>query len=197
VPALKPKTASRRFVAIQDNLAEWLKPYVHRTGKVWPRNLRKLLEADRKAAALTTWPSNALRQGFVSYHLAQFIGTKRDRSDKKESDCGSALSAKSTLQPSIITTRVMATGSNWRAKEDEIRIGIAGARSLNSKAGEGREKGKRDRLESPAGQCPVRSNSAPGALPRKKMLRNFVAFFFSMATYYRNNISGAYLFSSV
>jgi hypothetical protein len=134
---------------------------------------------------------------FVSYHLAQFIGTKRDRSDKKESDCGSALSAKSTLQPSIITTRVMATGSNWRAKEDEIRIGIAGARSLSSKAGKGREKGKRDRLESPAGQCPVRSNSAPGALPRKKMLRNFVAFFFSMATYYRNNISGAYLFSSV
>jgi hypothetical protein len=63
VPALKAKTASRRFVAIQDNLAEWLKPYVHRTGKVWPRNLRKLLEADRKAAALTTWPSNALRHG--------------------------------------------------------------------------------------------------------------------------------------
>lgn len=37
-----------------------------------PRNLRKLLEADRTAAGLKKWPSNALRHGFASYHLAKF-----------------------------------------------------------------------------------------------------------------------------
>jgi integrase len=72
VPALKAKTASRRFVQIQDNLAAWIEPYIGRTGNVCPRNLRKLLEADRKAAGLKSWPSNALRHGFASYHLAHF-----------------------------------------------------------------------------------------------------------------------------
>jgi len=72
VPALKAKTASRRFVQIQDNLAAWLEPYIGRTGNVCPPNLRKLLEADRTAAGLKSWPSNALRHGFASYHLAKF-----------------------------------------------------------------------------------------------------------------------------
>jgi len=72
VPALKAKTASRRFVQIQDNLAVWLEPYIGRAGDVCPRNLRKLLEADRTAAGLRSWSSNALRHGFASYHLAHF-----------------------------------------------------------------------------------------------------------------------------
>jgi integrase len=72
VPALKAKTASRRFVQIQDNLAVWLEPYIGRAGDVCPRNLRKLLEADRTAAALKGWQSNALRHSFASYHLAHF-----------------------------------------------------------------------------------------------------------------------------
>jgi integrase len=72
VPALKAKTASRRFVQIQDNLAAWLEPYIGRTGDVCPPNLRKLLEADRTAAGLKKWQSNALRHGFASYHLAKF-----------------------------------------------------------------------------------------------------------------------------
>jgi integrase len=72
VPALKSKTASRRFVQIEPNLAAWLEPYIGRTGKVCPQNLRKLLEADRKAAGLTSWPPNALRHSFASYHLAHF-----------------------------------------------------------------------------------------------------------------------------
>jgi integrase len=72
VTALKAKTASRRFVQIQDNLAAWLEPYIGRTGNVCPPNLRKLLEADRTAAGLKKWPSNALRHGFASYHLAKF-----------------------------------------------------------------------------------------------------------------------------
>jgi integrase len=72
VPALKSKTASRRFVQIQDNLAAWLEAYIGRIGNVCPRNLRKLLEADRTAAGLKKWPSNALRHSFASYHLAKF-----------------------------------------------------------------------------------------------------------------------------
>ena len=87
VPALKSKTASRRFVQIQDNLAAWLEPYIGRTGQVCPPNLRKLLEADRTNAGfkgkrpdrtdsdktdalLKTWPPNGLRHSFASYHLA-------------------------------------------------------------------------------------------------------------------------------
>jgi integrase len=72
VPALKSKTASRRFVQIEPNLAAWLESYIGRTGMVCPRNLRKLLEVDRRAAGLKTWPSNALRHSFASYHLAHF-----------------------------------------------------------------------------------------------------------------------------
>jgi integrase len=72
VPALKAKTASRRFIQIQDNLAAWIEPYMGRAGRVCPPNLRKLLEADRTAAGLTSWPLNALRHSFASYHLAHF-----------------------------------------------------------------------------------------------------------------------------
>lgn len=96
VPALKSKTASRRFVQIQDNLAAWLEPYIGRSGRVCPPNLRTLLEVDRVNAGLWTptengtkalskiskidratiklkpWPSNGLRHSFTSYHLAHF-----------------------------------------------------------------------------------------------------------------------------
>ena len=99
VPALKAKTASRRFVKIQPNLAAWLEPYKARTGKVCPPNLRKLLETDRinagwwtaKEGAVITpgkeidrgkirlkpWPSNGLRHSFASYHLAHFKDAAR------------------------------------------------------------------------------------------------------------------------
>jgi integrase len=93
VSALKAKTASRRFVQIQDNLAAWLEPYIGRTGLVCPQNLRKLLESDRmntgiwtgpenqakdtpkterQSGKLKPWPSNGLRHSFASYHLGHF-----------------------------------------------------------------------------------------------------------------------------
>jgi integrase len=93
VPALKAKTASRRFVQIRDNLAAWLERYIGKTGNVCPANLRKLLENDRvktgiwigpendeedehrierPAGKLKPWPSNGLRHSFASYHLAHF-----------------------------------------------------------------------------------------------------------------------------
>jgi integrase len=92
VPALKAKTASRRFVHIQDNLAAWLEPYICRTGNVCPPNLRKLLEADRTAAGLKKWPSNALHHGFASYHLAKFedqaeLAIELGHTDQELLDC--------------------------------------------------------------------------------------------------------------
>ena len=72
VPALKAKTASRRLIQMQPNLAAWLEPYTGRTGHVCPPNLRTLLEEDRRKAGLRKWPPNALRHSFASYHLAAF-----------------------------------------------------------------------------------------------------------------------------
>jgi integrase len=71
--ASKAKTASRRHVHIEANLAEWLAPYRNARGPVCPMGLRKKLEADRDRAGLRqNWPQNALRHGFGSYHLAKF-----------------------------------------------------------------------------------------------------------------------------
>lgn len=103
VPVLKSKTASRRFVTIQPNLAAWLEPYRGRKGNVCPPNLRSLLEIDRFNAGiwkptqvgikalkaigkevdpatvknLKPWPSNGLRHSFASYHLANFADAAR------------------------------------------------------------------------------------------------------------------------
>jgi integrase len=76
VPALKSKTASRRFVTIQPNLAQWLAPYCGQQGLVCPNNLYARLLADRRAAGITQWPPNALRHSFASYHLARFRDVK-------------------------------------------------------------------------------------------------------------------------
>jgi integrase len=72
VPAFKAKTAQRRFVEIQPNLMEWLTPYHGHKGKIAPIGLRKRLEADRIAAGIQNWHTNALRHSFASYHLARF-----------------------------------------------------------------------------------------------------------------------------
>jgi integrase len=72
VPALKAKTASRRLIQMQPNLAAWLEPYKGRVGRVCPPNLRKLLEEDRRNGGLKKWPPNALRHSCASYHLAVF-----------------------------------------------------------------------------------------------------------------------------
>lgn len=72
VTAEKSKTARRRFVKIQPNLAEWLSPYAGRKGAAGCPNLRKTVEAARRGAGVAEWPSNALRHGFASYHLAHF-----------------------------------------------------------------------------------------------------------------------------
>jgi len=72
VTAKKAKSARRRFVRIQPNLAKWLQPYAQLSGSVTPPKYRELLDAAREAARIEEWPQNALRHGFASYHLARF-----------------------------------------------------------------------------------------------------------------------------
>jgi integrase len=71
VKAAKAKSARRRIVPIQPNLAAWLQPYSGMTGPVVPAGARRKLARVRKAAAkLTRWPNNGLRHSFASYRLA-------------------------------------------------------------------------------------------------------------------------------
>ena len=72
VTAAKAKSARRRFVKIQPNLAKWLHPYARLLGNVTPTGYRVLLETAREAAGIQEWPQNALRHSFASYHLARF-----------------------------------------------------------------------------------------------------------------------------
>jgi integrase len=71
VKAAKAKSARRRIVPIQPNLAAWLGPYAGRSGQVVPAGARKKLDRVRKAAGLARWPLNGLRHSFASYRLAQ------------------------------------------------------------------------------------------------------------------------------
>jgi integrase len=70
VKAAKAKSARRRIVPMQPNLAAWLRPYSEMTGPVVPAGARKKLLRIRKAAELLKWPNNGLRHSFASYRLA-------------------------------------------------------------------------------------------------------------------------------
>ena len=80
VKAAKAKSARRRLVPIQPNLAAWLRCYSGLTGAVVPRAsgysssrrdaARSKLLRVRKAAGMTTWRKNGLRHSFCSYRLA-------------------------------------------------------------------------------------------------------------------------------
>ena len=70
VPANKAKSARRRLVPIQPNLAAWLQPYFGLTGHVVPKGARRKLARVRKEAGLARWPLNGLRHSFASYRLA-------------------------------------------------------------------------------------------------------------------------------
>jgi integrase len=70
VKAAKAKSARRRIIPIQPNLATWLQPYSGMTGPVVPVGARRKLARVRTAAKLTFWPNNGLRHSFASYRLA-------------------------------------------------------------------------------------------------------------------------------
>ena len=71
----KSKTAQRRLVKIEPNLARWLAPYADNTaGKVWPKTWRAYHDATETLCRelKLEWPENGLRHSFRSYHLAHF-----------------------------------------------------------------------------------------------------------------------------
>jgi integrase len=70
VTAAKAKSARRRIVPIQPNLAAWLRPYASMRGPVVPAGARRKLDQVCKAAGLLKWPNNGLRHSFASYRLA-------------------------------------------------------------------------------------------------------------------------------
>jgi len=70
VKAAKAKSARRRIVPIQLNLAAWLRSYAGMKGPLVPIGARKKLDRVRKAAGLARWPNNGLRHSFASYRLA-------------------------------------------------------------------------------------------------------------------------------
>jgi integrase len=70
IKAAKAKSARRRIVPIQLNLAGWLRPYAGRSGRVVPTGARRKLDRVREQAGLARWPQNGLRHSFASYRLA-------------------------------------------------------------------------------------------------------------------------------
>jgi len=72
VKAAKAKSARRRIVPIQTNLAAWLSqaPIGLRHGRLVPKGVPSKLARARKAAGLARWPNNGLRHSFASYRLA-------------------------------------------------------------------------------------------------------------------------------
>jgi integrase len=74
VSAAKSKTSQRRLIAMASNLAEWLRPYAHHSGRVYPFSSRWFhhnVDKLRGVAGLSEWPNNGLRHSFASYHLAK------------------------------------------------------------------------------------------------------------------------------
>jgi integrase len=75
VKGSKAKSARRRLVKIEPNLAQWLEPYAGRPdGLVWQQRWRAYHEATAKLCRDLglEWPENGLRHSFASYHLAHF-----------------------------------------------------------------------------------------------------------------------------
>jgi integrase len=70
IKGAKAKSARRRIIPIQPNLAAWLRPYSGMKGSVVPEGARGKLDLVRKAAGLVRWPNNGLRHSFASYRLA-------------------------------------------------------------------------------------------------------------------------------
>ncbi len=81
VKAAKAKSAQRRLVPIQANLAAWLLTYSGSVGQVVPDGARGKLDRVREAAHLTRWPKNGLRHSFASYRLAAIHDAPRVASE--------------------------------------------------------------------------------------------------------------------
>lgn len=82
---VRPETAKRRrqrHVTVSENLAAWLTDYAVGSGRVCPgeSTVRKWITGKTgvlKAAGLSSWPHNAMRHSFGSYHLAKHLDAPR------------------------------------------------------------------------------------------------------------------------
>src|SRR5215813_1944347 len=76
VAADKAKTATRRLVAIQPNLMQWLAPYRGRKGNVVNHRVdcRAIEFAKKRRVA---WPHNCLRHSYATYRLAAVADAAR------------------------------------------------------------------------------------------------------------------------
>jgi integrase len=75
VKADKAKSARRRLVKVEPNLAAWLAPHCSKSGGlVWSIGWRSYHEATAQLSRELglVWPENGLRHSFASYHLAHF-----------------------------------------------------------------------------------------------------------------------------
>jgi integrase len=74
VRADKAKSARRRLVKVEPNLAAWLTPHGGKSGEIWPKGWRSYYGATAKLVheLELEWPENGLRHSFASYHLARF-----------------------------------------------------------------------------------------------------------------------------
>jgi integrase len=81
VTAAKAKSARRRIVPIQPNLAAWLRPYSGMKDRVVLIGARSKLDRVRTAAGLARWPKNGLRHSFASYRLAAIHDAPRVASE--------------------------------------------------------------------------------------------------------------------
>jgi integrase len=70
VKAAKAKSARRRIVPIQPNLAAWLRPHAEMKGPVAPEGSREKIDLAFEAAKIVRWPVNGLRHSYASYRLA-------------------------------------------------------------------------------------------------------------------------------
>jgi integrase len=81
IKGAKAKSARRRIIPIQPNLAAWLRPYGAMKGRLVPEGYRSALERVRKASGLARWPVNGLRHSFASYRLAAIHDAPRVASE--------------------------------------------------------------------------------------------------------------------
>src|SRR5262249_34855628 len=72
VTAAKAKSARRRLVRIQENLALWLAPFAQPRGPVVPRNYDNLLDEARAAAGVKKGPNKAPRPSVASTPFEHF-----------------------------------------------------------------------------------------------------------------------------
>ena len=77
VKAAKAKSARRRIIPAQRNLAAWLQPYGGNTGAVVLAGPRRKPARVREAAKLVRWPNNGFRHSFASYRLAEIHDAPR------------------------------------------------------------------------------------------------------------------------